>query len=47
MTWHRVVFRAKAREALLAISDAQAAAPGSETAFNFIELQPFHPPRRP
>ncbi len=48
-TFHRVVFRAEAATAELAIADlAGPDKPGStlgqETAFNFVEVQPFHEP---
>jgi hypothetical protein len=49
MSFHRLVFRPKGREARVAISDWKSPAnpgaePGQETVFNFVELQPFHAP---
>ena len=47
--FHRVVFRAKAERADLTIADWKSAEDpggpvGQETAFNFVEVQPFHAP---
>jgi len=47
MSFHRLVFRPKGHEARLTISDWKTptqpgADAGQETAFNFVELQPFH-----
>ena len=49
MNFHRLVFRATATSAALSISDwANPGEPGGpigqETAFNFVEVQPFHEP---
>lgn len=46
-SFHRLVFRAQAPEAVLTISDRQSEeapvdAAGTETAFNFVEVQPCH-----
>lgn len=48
MSYHRLVFKAKARTARIYISDwASDSEPGGpiggQTAFNFVEIQPFHP----
>ena len=47
ISYHRMVFKAKTRTARLAIADwASPTEPGGpigqETAFNFVEIQPFH-----
>jgi len=49
LSFHRVVFRATGASAVLTISDwaspSEPGAPiGQETAFNFVEVQPFHQP---
>lgn len=49
MSFHRLVFRPKGREARVTINDWKTPAspgvePGLETIFNFVELQPFHAP---
>ena len=49
MSYHRLVFKAQSRTARLAIADwASDTEPGGpfdqQTVFNFVEVQPFHPP---